>query len=76
MTGDTKNKLAWLHMLKLAQRATVFLQQKQMGTINTLNTPTQALLAVYAPSTVTQADSSYANTKTCCVHSKETTASY
>lgn len=35
LTGDTKNKPAWSHILKLAQRATVFFQMKQMGTINT-----------------------------------------
>lgn len=30
----------------------------------------------HAASTVAQADPTYANTKTCCVHSKETTARY
>lgn len=63
----------------LAQRATVLLHRKQMGTINTLaptHASTDALIHVYAPSTVTQADPTYANTKTCCVYLKETTASY
>lgn len=41
LTGDTKNKPAWSHIPKLAQRATVFFQTKQMGTINTL-APTHA----------------------------------
>lgn len=35
LTGDTKNKPAWLHTLILAQRATVSFHEKQMGSINT-----------------------------------------
>lgn len=78
LTGDTKNKPAWSHIPKLAQRTTVFFQTKQMGTINTLAPISQQhwCTDTHAPSTVTQADPTYANTKTCCVHSKETTASY
>lgn len=50
-----------------------------MGTINTrapTHTGTDTDTRVHAPSTVAQEDPTYANTKTCCVHSKETTASY
>lgn len=60
LTGDTKNKPPWLHELKPTQRVTVFLQKKQMGSINTLTltcTSTDAPMHVYAPSTVSQAGS-------------------
>lgn len=53
----------------------VHLKETNGHTINTLAL-THTDTRVHAPSTVAQTDRTYANTKTCCVHSKETAASY
>lgn len=77
-TGDTKNTQVHTHAPKLTQESHSphFRRNKwRLFILSPQHTDTLTH-AANAPSTVTQTDLTYANTKTCCVLSKETTASY